>query len=542
MLLETMTCPADLAALDAERARGRWPRRSAQFVVDAVNAHGGHLGSNLGVVELTLALHRVFDSPDDPILWDTGHQAYVHKIVTGRAAGFSARCARPAGCRATPAATSPTTTGSRTATPRPSCPTPTGWPPRARPRPARHDRRVVAVIGDGSHDRRAWPSRASTTWATPAAGCVIILNDNGRSYAPTVSKLSESLIKLRLDPRSTAPARTGSRQAWCATCRRRRAASSGAGTPPRPPSGRCGSPARSSRTLGVRYAGPVDGHDIAELEQALRQRRPYDDGPVVLHVLTEKGRGYAPAENDPIKKLHDMSEFKPGSYTAAFSEALVKEGEAPARAGGHHRRHARLHRPAALRRALPRPLLRRRHRRAARRHLRRRHGHGRPAPGGRGVLDVPHPGLRPGQPRRRPARPARWCSASTGPASPATTAPSHHGVLDLVLLTKVPGMTVFAPVVLPGAAGRCCTTRSSSTDGPAAIRFPKTAARRRGRGRGRASACTAAACARAPSVCLLGVGKMVGAALEAAADLLAADGVDGHGVGRPGGQAARPRR
>ena len=120
MILETIDSPADLRALDDEQLDQSSPRRSGDFIVESVNRTGGHLGSNLGVVELTLALHRVFDSPRDIILWDTGHQAYVHKIVTGRRDGLRRTCARPGAVGLSHAATSPSTTGSRTATPRPS--------------------------------------------------------------------------------------------------------------------------------------------------------------------------------------------------------------------------------------------------------------------------------------------------------------------------------------------------------------------------------------------------------------------------------------
>ena len=130
MLLESIENPSDLRGLTYDQL-DELAGEIRDHIVDAVSANGGHLGSNLGVVELTFAVHRVFDSPRDVVLWDTGHQAYVHKILTGRRAAF-ARCARPAACRATRAATSPTTTGSRTATPRPSSATPTGWPRRTR--------------------------------------------------------------------------------------------------------------------------------------------------------------------------------------------------------------------------------------------------------------------------------------------------------------------------------------------------------------------------------------------------------------------------
>ncbi len=207
-------------------------------------------------------------------------------------------------------------------------------------------------------------------------------------------------------------------------------------------------------TLGVRYTGPFDGHDIPALEEALRNASEIG-GPQVVHVLTQKGRGYAPAENDPIKRMHDIGLPKPGSYTAAFTEALIKEAED----------HPEL---VAITAAMPdstgllpfaerfpRPLHRRRHRRAARRHRRRRHGHGRAAPGRRHLLDLPHPRLRPGEPRRRPAPPARHLLPRPGrhhrrrrtvPPRRARHDAAHQGAgHDGVRAVVVPGAPADAP-------------------------------------------------------------------------------------------------
>src|SRR3954468_12020843 len=196
MILETISSPADLRRLsDAELAVLAGEIRD--FIVRSVAVTGGHLGSNLGVVELTLALHRVFDSPRDIILWDTGHQAYVHKIVTGRRDEFT-RLRQGGGL--------------------------SGYPSRAE---SAHDwvenshastilsyahgistaldlrkidRRVVAIIGDGSMTG-GMAFEGLNNLGVTGRRCVVILNDNGRSYAPTSSKLGESLAKLRADPR-----------------------------------------------------------------------------------------------------------------------------------------------------------------------------------------------------------------------------------------------------------------------------------------------------------------------------------------------------
>ena len=167
--------------------------------------------------------------------------------------------------------------------------------------------------------------------------------------------------------------------------------------------------------LGVRYVGPIDGHDVAGLEDALRNAADFD-GPIVVHVLTQKGRGYPPAEDDDEKCLHDArrlrSDDRPGRVEAARLHPGVLRRDRRARQRAHPQVigiTAAMPGPTGLlpfQDAVPRPLLRRRHRRAARRHDGGGHGDGRPASGRRAVLDVLHPRLRPGQPRRRPARPA----------------------------------------------------------------------------------------------------------------------------------------
>jgi len=291
------------------------------FLVDCVTEHGGHLGSNLGAVELTIALHRVFRSPHDVILWDTGHQAYVHKILTGRASKFSGL--RQAGGLS-------------------------GYPSRSE---SEHDwienshastvlsyahglatafettdarRRIVAVIGDGALTG-GMAFEGLNNLGHSGSDVTIVLNDNGRSYAPTISLLSDSLVKIRSNP--------------VYMKRQRRFESF---TTKLPLIGRLSDAGiRASKAaireafepqaffepLGVRYMGPFDGHDIAEVEKALENAGEFS-GPVVLHVMTQKGRGYAAAENDSIKHLHDIGPVeKPGSYTAAFTDSLIKLGD-----------------------------------------------------------------------------------------------------------------------------------------------------------------------------------------------------------------------
>ncbi|MFN0027926.1 MAG: 1-deoxy-D-xylulose-5-phosphate synthase [Acidimicrobiales bacterium] len=515
MLLDAVASPADLRALNRTELEALATEIRA-FIVDAVNTHGGHLGSNLGVVELTLALHRVFDSPNDPILWDTGHQAYVHKIVTGRAQGFE-RLRQADGLSGYPSREESEHDWVENS----HASTILGYAhglATAFDLRQEHDRRVVAVVGDGSLTG-GMAFEGLNNLGHSGRRVIIILNDNGRSYAPTISKLSEGLIKLRLSAdlvrqqnrmkhlvRNFGAGGELLQRSWDATKAAIR---------------ELWEPRTFFEELGVRYAGPVDGHDLAELEHAMRQVRAYNDGPVLLHVLTEKGRGYAPAENDPIKKLHDMSFFKAGTYTAAFSDALIKQAEA---------------RPevVAITAAMADstgllPFAERFPDRCFDVGIAEQHAV-------TAAAGMAMGGLRPvvalystfltraidqvnvdvGLHRQ----PVVFCLDRAGITG--DDGPSHHGVLDMVLLNKVPGMTVYAPssyqelqVMLHDAL--------EHEDGPSAIRFPKTAARNVSEdevGVGR----RARQARRGHEVCLLGVGKMLAAALDAA-DLLAAEGV-----------------
>jgi len=322
MLLGTIESPADLKALTPDQL-DQLAAEIRAVIIESVNEHGGHLGSNLGVVELTLALHRVFDSPEDIILWDTGHQTYPHKLVTGRAEGF-ARLRQADGLSGYPSRSESDHDWIENS----HASTVLSWAyglAVAESTKGDDARRIVAVIGDGSLTG-GMAFEGLNNLGHSGRDCIIILNDNGRSYAPTVSRLGESLVKIRNNPvymRRQARleklladlplvgnlARTGM-DATKAAIREML------------------EPTAFFETLGVRYAGPFDGHDISKLEEALRNAAAMPGGPQVIHVLTQKGRGYGPAENDPIKRLHDTSEAKPGSFTAAFTEALVKEGEA----------------------------------------------------------------------------------------------------------------------------------------------------------------------------------------------------------------------
>ena len=513
MTLDRITSPADLRSLDRSQL-DELCAEIRQLIVDTVNANGGHLGSNLGAVELTVALHRVFDSPRDPILWDTGHQTYPHKLLTGRTPEFAGL--RQAGGLS-------------------------GYPSQSESEhdwienshastvlsyahglatafeAAGEDRRVVAVLGDGSLTG-GMAFEGLNNLGHSGSNCTIVLNDNGRSYAPTVGKLSESLVKIRSNP------------VYMDRQRRMEALAERV-----PVLGRLAPLGiRSSKAaireafqpqaffepLGIRYMGPYDGHDIAELETALANAAEFD-GPVLVHVMTQKGRGYAPAENDPIKNMHDMGGIKPGSYTAAFTEALIKLGES----------HPDL---VAITAAMPDStgLLQFGERfpdRCFDVGIAEQHAvtsaAGMAMGGLRPVvalystfltraidqvnLDVALHG-----------QPVIFCLDRAGVTG--SDGASHNGVFDMVLLSKVPGMTIFAPSSYQ-ELGQMLND-AYELDGPAAIRWSKTAApsvtdAEVGQG------LRARKVRSGSRVCLIGVGNLLASA-EAAADLLAADGID----------------
>ena len=527
MLLETIRSPADLRDLDAQELE-ELAGEIRDFIVAAVAENSGHLGSNLGAVELTLALHRVFDSPRDAILWDTGHQAYVHKIVTGRTSGFE-QLRRAGGL--------------------------SGYPSREE---SEHDfvenshastilsyayglavardsgadvnrRHIVAVIGDGSLTG-GMAYEALNNLGHSDRNVIIVLNDNGRSYAPTVSKLSNSLTSIRLNPvymRRQRRMETFLRdlplvgyqaekglEAFKAAVRE------------------YFQPPAFFETLGVRYVGPVDGHDIPALEVAMRNATEFD-GPIVIHALTQKGRGYPPAEDDDEKHLHDAPVFDlavgppkavPTGYTQAFAEAVIKEAE-------HERR------LVAITAAMPGPtgLIPFEERFPDRFYdvgIAEQHAvtaaAGMAMGGLRPVVAIYSTFLNRAWDQvvydvalhRLPVLFALDRAGITG-----DDGPSHHGVYDMALLSRVPGMTVLAPSSAQDLQQMLHDAIGLLDGGPVAIRYPKGQARqvpdhevgsglealrvREGDGQ----------------VCILAIGKLVANA-ERAAQLLTEDGID----------------
>jgi 1-deoxy-D-xylulose-5-phosphate synthase len=324
-LLETVNSPADLRKLDQQQL-AQLAEEVRAFLVEQTSKSGGHLSPNLGVVELTFALHRVFDSPKDAIVWDTGHQAYVHKIVTGRREAF-ARLRQAGGLSGYPSrkeSEHDLVENSHAST---SLSYALGIA-EARLRKG-VDGRVIAVIGDGAlTGGMAYEALNQIAHLQPP-NLIIVINDNGRSYAPTVGGLAHHLAQLRVDPRYENLKLEISRllrdlplvgsTADQAAYRVKESLK------------QLLQPSTVFESLGIKYAGLVNGHDEAALEDVLRRAKRLRE-PVVVHVVTEKGHGYGPAVEDEIDKLHGVSAFDPLTgrplrteltYTDVFGEALM---------------------------------------------------------------------------------------------------------------------------------------------------------------------------------------------------------------------------
>ena len=324
-LLEKIESPADLRRLDQAQLT-QLAVEVREFLVAQTSRSGGHLSPNLGVVELTFALHRVFDSPKDAIVWDTGHQAYVHKIVTGRAKDFE-RLRQAGGLSGYPSRSesehdfvenSHASTSLSYALEIAEA--------RLRKRVGGH---VIAVIGDGAlTGGMAYEALNQIAHLQPP-NLIIVINDNGRSYAPTVGGLARHLSQLRVDPRYERIKEDISRllrdlplvgsTADQAAYRVKESLK------------QLLQPSTVFESLGIKYAGFVDGHDEPALEEVLSRSKRLR-APVVVHVVTEKGHGYGPAVDDDVDKLHGVSAFDPLTgrprsteltYTDVFGEALM---------------------------------------------------------------------------------------------------------------------------------------------------------------------------------------------------------------------------
>lgn len=329
-ILNSISTPADLKALNDEDLDAL-AKEIRTFLVDKVAATGGHLGPNLGVVELTIGLHRVFDSPQDPIIFDTSHQSYVHKILTGRAKDFDSLRQKDGlsgyTCRAE---SEHDWTESSHASAALSY---ADGLSKAKQLDGDTTHSVVAVVGDGALTGGMCWEALNNIAAAKDRKVVVVVNDNGRSYSPTIGGFAENLAGLRMQPfydRFMEKGKTSLKSmGWVGerTFEALHAFKEGVKSTV--------IPTEMFPELGMKYVGPVDGHNQKAVDNALKYAHDYD-GPIIVHMVTEKGRGYAPAEQDLDELMHSTgvidpltgapkSASKPG-WTSVFSDELVKIG------------------------------------------------------------------------------------------------------------------------------------------------------------------------------------------------------------------------
>lgn len=329
-ILNSISTPADLKAL-AEEDLEVLAGEIRSFLVDKVAATGGHLGPNLGVVELTIGLHRVFDSPREPIIFDTSHQSYVHKILTGRGDAFDTLRQKGGLSGYTSRAESEHDwTESSHASAALSY---ADGMSKAFQLDGDTNRNVVAVVGDGALTGGMCWEALNNIAAGKDRNVVVVVNDNGRSYSPTIGGFAENLAQLRMEPFYDRVMEQGKStlksMGWVGerTFEALHAFKEGVKSTV--------IPTEMFPELGMKYIGPVNGHDQKAVDNALAYARDFE-GPIIVHVVTEKGRGYAPAERDLDELMHatgvmdprtgiPVAASKPG-WTAAFSEELVKLG------------------------------------------------------------------------------------------------------------------------------------------------------------------------------------------------------------------------
>ncbi|MFJ5228918.1 1-deoxy-D-xylulose-5-phosphate synthase [Kitasatospora sp. NPDC088391] len=426
--------PVGALALLAEQIR--------TLLIEKVTAAGGHLGPNLGVVELTIALHRVFESPHDTLLFDTGHQTYVHKMLTGRQHEFDA-LRRPGGLSGHPSRTESAHDMIENSHASTALSYADGIA-KARALTGEHGRAVVAVVGDGALTGGLALEALNNLGAAPERPVVVVLNDNTRSYAPTAGALAAHLAALR-DGRARG---------------------------------------NLFEQLGLAYLGPVDGHDLAVLEPTLRRAREMAR-PVVVHVVTDKGRGYPPAPADRDEKMHAVGVLDPltgrpasgpppPTWTDVFSEHVTE-------LGGHYDD------LVAITAAMPGPtgLSRFAERFPERFHdvgIAEQHAvasaAGLATAGARPLVAVYSTFLNRAYDQvlmdvalhRLPVTFVLDRAGITGPDGA-----SHHGMWDVPLLASVPGLRLAVPRD-PSSLRTLLTEAVEDQEHPTALRFPKAAA------------------------------------------------------------------
>ncbi len=472
-LLDDIRQPSDLSSLSSDELTALC-EEIREFLLEKNSRTGGHLSPNLGVVELTIALHRAFESPRDRFIWDVGHQAYVHKLITGRKEGFD-RLRSFEGLSGYPsrdesphdfvenshASTSLSYALGHALT------DPDYW--------------TVAIIGDGALTGGMAYEALNHIAVTRPRRLIVVLNDNGRSYAPTVGGLATlaNLAHLRTDPRYEWAKKTTGRilrglpvvgeTADELAMRFKEAVKAVL------------EPSTVFDTLGLKYTGQIDGHDLALLEETFARAKDYDE-PVVVHVVTEKGNGYQPAIDDESEKLHGVGKFDIATGQPLGSELRLTDVVSSAVADAARRRADIVGISAAMisstglagmAEEFPDRVI------------------------DTGIAEQHAVGLAAGlaMAGKRPVvalyssflqrafdqvtmdvalhdLPVVFLLDRAGVTGP--DGPSHHGVFDISFLRMIPGMTIG----VPADADELCGMLESALEhpGPVAIRYPKAAA------------------------------------------------------------------
>ena len=327
-MLESIKSPADIKALDSAQLIAL-SDEIRHFLIDKVSKTGGHLGPNLGVVELTLAIHRVFNSPSDVVLFDTGHQSYVHKMLTGRAADFDGLRQR-GGIAGYPNRSE----SEHDVIENSHASTALSWGDGISygfAQTGQSDRHVVVVVGDGALTGGMSWEALNNIAATEVRNLVIIVNDNERSYSPTIGGLATYLSTLRV---------TRGYERFLDWGKDVLHKTPVVGTPiyetlhgMKKGIKDIVAPQGMFEDLGLKYMGPIDGHDIGAMEKALQKAKAFGE-PVLIHAITEKGRGHKPAMDDEAEKFHAVGIVDPAtgaslsksvtSWTKVFSEELIE--------------------------------------------------------------------------------------------------------------------------------------------------------------------------------------------------------------------------
>ncbi|MGB7859845.1 MAG: 1-deoxy-D-xylulose-5-phosphate synthase, partial [Acidimicrobiia bacterium] len=467
MMIESISQPSDLRDLtDAQLAELCAEIRT--FILDKVSKTGGHLSPNLGVVELTVALHRVFDSPKDRLIWDVGHQAYVHKILTGRADRFDDL----------------RHTGGLSGYPSPdesphdfveNSHASTSLSYAAGHALAGYDGWTVAVIGDGAFTGGMAYEALNHISVTKPERLIIVLNDNGRSYAPTVGGVA-SLAHYRIDPRYEKAKKAVGKMLRGIPI---------VGETADELAGRMKDafkqilePSTVFDALDLKYSGLINGHDIGQLEETFRLAKTYHE-PVVIHVVTEKGNGYQPAIEDEEDKLHGVGSFDIATGKALSSELKLTEVAGRALADAASRRPDLMGISAAMiSTAGLKQMAKLYPDRVFDTGIAEQHAvtlaAGMAMAGKRPVVTIYSAFLQRAFDQINSDvalhdLPVTFLIDRAGVTGP--DGPSHHGVFDLSYLRMIPNLTVGAPA---DATELCAMIETAvDHDGPIAIRYPK---------------------------------------------------------------------